>query len=155
MTLGLLGFAMALPGKAIGADKARASGFTDIFFGEVGVSGGDVTAQRELCIYSNSSSAQYSVMVTGSRSADDLVLSSSNNNIALEIQWADQAGQSSGRILRPNVFESGFTTNAQNQGCKSGPAATATLIVNLRGSELGKAKAGSYAGWLAVTVSPL
>ena len=151
----LLAAAYLAPSAAKAADKSRATGFTDIYFGEIGISGSDITASRDLCIYTNSSSQQYSLLAAGSQSSSDFAITSTASAIPIDVQWSDQAGQSSGRTIQPNVTESGFSTNARNQTCNSGPAATASLILTLRGAELAIARAGSYSGWLSITIAPL
>jgi hypothetical protein len=73
--------------------------------------------------------------------------------LAYDVEWSGQSGQSSGTALSPNVALTGQTSSATQQFCNSGPSASASLVVVLRGSELSRARQGNYSGTLTLLIA--
>lgn len=146
----LLLHALAFPSAA--AAKVRINGLTDVNFGPVANLEMDLVQSQSVCLYSQSN--RYSVRADGSGAGGAFTLSGGAADLAYEVRWNDQAGQSNGLSLSPGGQLSGLTTDAQNQNCGgNGPATTASLILVLPATALSSAIQGSYSGTLTLIVA--
>lgn len=136
------------------SNKARVSGLSDIAFGDISNAGTDRRASQSICAFAQSSQNSYSVSATGTGPSGAFLLSSSSSTMAYEVEWAGSANQQTGDALRPGVAISGFRSSASQQTCNSGPSSSASLIVIVRASEAGSARAGTYSGNLTVMIAP-
>lgn len=143
----------AWPGAAGAAEKARITGLADVNFGQIAGTV-DRAIGQSVCVYSTSPSGAYAVTASGSGSGGTFALSSGAAELAYDVLWADSPGQSSGTVLASGTPRSGFTSNASQHFCNSGPSSTATLTIVIRSAELGSARAGSYSGTLQITITP-
>lgn len=132
--------------------KVRLSGLTDVNFGAVSNLETDVVQAQNVCLYSQSN--RYSIRADGSGTGGDFTLTGGNGNLAYEVRWNSQAGQTNGTALSPGTSLGGLTTNAFNQHCSgSGLATTASLILVLPATALSTAVQGSYSGTLTLLVA--
>jgi hypothetical protein len=129
------------------------SGLTDIAFGTVDPTAAASSAE-DVCVWSNTSGKGYQVTATGSGAANAFTLTDGVNTLAYDVQWADTSGQSSGTSLATGTALGGQVSTAANPTCSSGPAATASLIVNMSAANLQAAVAGAYTGTLTLVVAP-
>ena len=136
------------------SNKARVSGLSDIAFGEISSAGTDRRASQSICAFAQSSQNSYSVSATGTGPSGAFLLSSSSGTIPYEVEWASSANQQTGDALRPGVANSGLRSSATQHTCNSGPNSNASLIIVVRASEAGSARAGMYSGNLTVTIAP-
>lgn len=127
------------------------SGLSDVTFGAVSNLDADAVQSQSVCLYSQSS--RYSIRADGSGTGSAFVLSTGAANLAYEVRWNGQGGQTDGTALSPGAALGGLTTNAQNQNCASGPATTASLILVLPATALSAATQGSYSGTLTLIVA--
>lgn len=141
-------FAWAGPADA----KVRISGLADVNFGALASLETDAVQSQSLCLYAQNN--RYSLRADGSGAGGAFVLSGGAANLAYEVRWNDQGGQTNGAGLSPGAVLSGLTTSAQNQNCSgAGPSTTASLILVLPASALSGATQGSYSGTLTLIVA--
>jgi hypothetical protein len=141
----------ALPTQA-SAQRVRASNFSDVDFGMLGNLQGESRRSQNLCIYSNGQNRSYSVSASGSGPGSTFALSDGSFSLPFDVEWSDSANQSAGTPLVPNVTLAGQLSSANNQFCSTGPAASASLAIVLRGADLSTARAGSYSGSLTILI---
>ena len=135
------------------AQKVRITNLSDIDFGMIANLQADSRRSQNVCLYSNGTAGGYSVVATGSGPGSGFSLTSGPNLLAYDVEWSGQSGQASGTALSPNVALTGQTSAATHQFCNSGPSSSASLIVVLRGSELARARQGSYSGTLTLLIA--
>lgn len=145
----LVGMSFASPAAA---DKVRITQLTDVNFGVVGALETDSRRSQSVCVYSNGQSGTYSVSASGSGPGSVFALANGPYLLGYDVEWSALAGQAGGATLIPNVALTGLTTPATNQQCSSGPSASATLTVVLRGASLAAAREGNYGGSLTVII---
>lgn len=147
--------AIALAATHAGAaDRVRITGLSDIGFGTLSNFAADAVRSDDICVFSNTSPERYRVTATGSGTGGAFLLSSGANTLAYDVQWNDNDGQVTGTQLLPNQPLASQSSNATQQRCNNGPAATASLIVILRSSALSAASSGTYSGTLTLLVAP-
>lgn len=144
--------ALPNPATAQSAPKVRISGLSDIDFGPIPDLSLDATSSQSVCVYSKDSA--YNVTAIGSGLAGAFALNGTSAPLRYEVEWSDRSGAPSGFSLQPNMPLGGQTTAATHQACRNGPAASATLIVRIRSSELGRARMGAYSGSLTLLIGP-
>jgi len=153
LATGVLAAAMILcPSPAL-AQKVRITNLSDVDFGTIANLQADSRRSQNICLYSNGTAGGYSVLASGSGSGSAFSLANGPNQLAYDVEWSGQSGQSSGTALSPNVALTGQTSSASHQFCNSGPPASASLIVVLRGSQLAQARQGSYSGTLTLLIA--
>ena len=141
------------PGLARAAERTRITGLADADFGQI-VGTADRAITQSLCVYSSSPTGAYGVMASGSGSGGSFALSSGSAALPFEVLWADSPNQSSGTFLPPGTPRGGFSSNASQHFCNSGPPSTATLTIVIRSADLGNAQAGTYSGMLQIMIVP-
>jgi hypothetical protein len=135
------------------AQKVRITNLSDVDFGLLSNLQADSRRSQNICLFSNSAGNAYSVAASGSGAGSAFTLSNGSNSLAYEVEWSDQSGQSNGSSLTPNGALTGRTSSATHQFCNSGPAASASLIIVLRSTDLAQAREGSYTGSLTLLIS--
>ena len=145
----LVGIGSASPALA---DKVRITKLSDVNFGTVGSLQTDARQSQSVCVYSNGQTATYSVAASGSGPGSAFTLSNGPYLLSYDLEWSSLAGQTSGNALAPNVALSGQTSAATNQQCSSGPSASASLTLVLRGTNLSAAREGAYSGSLTLII---
>lgn len=138
---------------ASAGDKVALTGLSDVSFGTISTFN-DLSISQSVCAFSQTLTNGYSVLATGSGTGGSFVLSSGSAGLAYDVLWSASPAQRSGVALTAGVPKSGFTSSAAQKTCNSGPSASATVTLVLRGSALSAAQAGSYAGTLQLTISP-
>jgi hypothetical protein len=114
-----------------------------------------VNSAQSVCVWSNTSTKNYTVTATGSGSSSAFTLANSTLTVPYSVEWSGSTGQSSGTILTAGTASAAFTSTATNQTCASGPSTTASLIVNMATSDLGGMQAQTnYTGTLTLVVAP-
>ena len=136
------------------SNNVRITKLSDVVFGSIPNLGVDAINSQSICLYAHSTSNGYQVTASGSGAGGAFVLTSGAASLSYDVLWNQNAGQSSGTQLTPNVTLTGQTSSAVHQTCNTGPATTASLILVLRASALSSARAGSYAGTLTLLVGP-
>ena len=149
---GLAAALLAQPGPAL-AQKVRITNLSDVDFGTIANLQADSRRSQNICLYSSGTAGGYSVLASGSGSGSAFSLANGPSQMAYDVEWSGQSGQSSGTALSPNVALTGQTSSASHQFCNSGPSASASLVVILRGSELSRARQGSYSGTLTLLIA--
>lgn len=144
---GSLSISATVPGRV------QISGLTDIAFGTVDPTVAASSAE-DVCVWSNTSGKGYSVTANGSGASNAFTLTDGTNTLAYDVQWADTSGQSSGTALSTGAALGAQVSTATNPTCSAGPAATASLIVNMTAANLQAAVAGAYTGTLTLVVAP-
>lgn len=135
------------------AQKVRITDLSDVNFGLISNLQADSRQSQNVCIFSQSIGGRYSVTASGSGSGSSFTLSSGASQLPYEVEWSDQSGQTSGTTLMPAVASTGRVSAATQQTCNSGPAASASLTIVLRSSELSRAREGNYSGSLTLLVA--
>jgi hypothetical protein len=135
------------------AQKVRITNLSDVDFGTITNLQADSRRAQNICLYSNGATGGYSVLASGSGAGSAFSLANGPSLMAYDVEWSGQSGQSSGTALSPNVALTGQTSSATHQFCNSGPSASASLVVVLRGSELSRAPQGNYSGTLTLLIA--
>lgn len=147
------GLAVYSSGATRAAERARITGLIDVNFGQM-TGTVDRAIEQSLCVYSSSPTGSYAVTARGSGAGGSFALSSGSAELPYDVLWADAPNQSSGTALSSGTPRGGFTSNASQHFCNSGPSSTATLTIALRSAEFGNAQAGFYSGMLQITIAP-
>ena len=134
------------------ADKVRITQLSDVNFGTLTTLQTDTRRSQSICVYSNGQPGTYSISAAGSGAGSSFSLSNGPYLLNYDVEWSPLAGQTGGTALTPNSVLSGQTTAATNQQCSSGPAASASLTLVLRGTSLSSARAGNYSGSLTLII---
>lgn len=142
---------LASPAWAAPGDKARISGLADVGFGTLNTTS-DQSVSENVCAYSNSSTSGYSVTATGNGTGGAFTLAAGTFTLPYEVRWAGSANQTNGTALSAGTLAPGFVSGASQQTCNGGPSAS--LIVIIRATALGSARAGSYTGTLQIVIAP-
>lgn len=150
--LGLLLSVIMMPAPAA-ADKVRITNISDVNFGLVTNLQSDARQSQNICLFSQSIAGAYSISAAGSGAGSSFELSNGSESLSYEVEWSGQSGQTSGTQLTPNVALTGQTSAATHQFCNSGPAASASLSIVLRSSQLSQAREGNYSGSLTLVVA--
>lgn len=146
----LAAFAFACP-SAFAQQKAQVSGMQNAGFGQVANLQVDATRSINLCVYT--SSLTYSVTALGDTSGGRFSLSGAAGILPYEVQWAANANSSSGTQLQPATPLTSQTSVATQKTCNNGPPYSASLIIKLRATDLGVARAGDYSGSLSIVIA--
>jgi hypothetical protein len=151
----IVGAAVTVPASPARAasDKARLTGLSDVAFGLIAGST-DQSASQSVCAFSSSNTNGYSVTAIGSGGGGALELLAGATRLRYDVLWSDTGNQTSGVALAAGTTRSGFTSNANQQTCNSGPNSSASLTVIIRSATLMSARAGTYAGMLQITIAP-
>ena len=140
-------------GAARAAEKARITGLADANFGLI-VGTIDRSIAQSLCVYSSSNTGAYAVTASGTGAGGSFALSTGSAQLPYDVLWADAANQTSGTVLSSGTPTGGFTSNATQHFCNSGPSSSATMTIVIRSAALANAQAGSYSGMLQITIAP-
>lgn len=133
--------------------RVQISGLRDVPFGTVDPTTAASDAQN-VCVWSNTSGRAYSLTATGSGTSNAFTLSDGTNTLAYGVEWAASSGQTTGTALTAGTASGSLASTATNPTCSSGPATSASLIVNMTAANLQAAVAGAYTGTLTLVVAP-
>ena len=136
-------------------NRVQLSGLSDVTFTNADPSLLASNAQN-VCVWSNTSTKGYRVTASGSGTANAFTLASAALPVVpYVVQWAASSGQTSGTALATGTALTGLTSTATKATCNSGPATTASLIVNIAATDLQTMVASaSYTGTLTLLVAP-
>lgn len=133
--------------------KVRVSDLTDIVYGTINNLQADSRRSQSICVSASATDGLYSVTATGTGPGGALELSSGAFSLPYSVEWSTAPSQSFGASLVANEALVGQSTPEKQQDCKSRGLQTASLIVILRGAELGAAIQGSYSGTLTILIA--
>lgn len=153
LLLAVVGAAILMPGTAFAqaSDRVRLTGLSDVNFGTITALEFDASVAQSVCLYSRT--GRYGISAVGSGSSGSFSLSGGTTTLPYTVEWSQSAGGQSGTALQPNTALTGLLAAATHQTCQSGPAASASLIIRLRGADLSAARMGSYSGTLTLIVA--
>jgi hypothetical protein len=134
--------------------RARITGLSDVAFTNQDPATLASDAQ-DVCVWSNTATKAYTITATGSGTASAFTLSDGTTTVPYSVEWAASSGQTTGAALTTGTASASLTSTATNQSCTSGPAASASLVVEIATADLGTMSAGnSYTGSLTLLVTP-
>jgi hypothetical protein len=140
---------------------AQISALTDLTIASYTLGGGDQHMESTACIYSSSVNGGYRVTATGSGATNAFTLDDgASHTIAYTVIW-NSGGVGAlgitGAALTTNVQTAALTGAAMDSATCAGAVAgpTAQLNVNILGSVMDAAPAGTYTGTLTVVVAPV
>lgn len=147
------GAAILMPGTALAqaSDRVRLTGLSDVNFGTIAAVEFDTSVAQSVCLYSRS--GRYGISAIGSGPSGSFSLSGSTGTLPYTVEWSQSAGSQSGTALQPSTALTGLLATATHQTCQSGPAASASLIVRLKGVDLSATQMGAYNGNLTLIVA--
>jgi hypothetical protein len=155
LVLAMAGALWAVPVKQARAEEARIGGLADVDFGTIpGIADQSKSQTIVVCSYRNKPQGLgYSVIASGTGSGGAFSLAAGAGTLPYDVQWADSASQTGGRMLQAGVPASGFGNAANGFDCPAQPD-TASLTVTIRAADLASAQAGTYTGSLQLTIVP-
>jgi len=147
---GTVSISASVPGQV------RISGLNDVSFANQNPAS-DASSAQNICVYSNTSGAQYTVTASGSGgvSGNDFELANGGLSVPYSVEWSSSSGQTTGTALTSTVASAAFASTATQQICASGPSSSASLIVKISSGDLSTMQAATtYSGTLTLLVSP-
>ncbi len=154
LVLASLSGSLVAPAGPAAAQQVQINKLSDVSFGLISDFTTDAVSAQNVCIFSSTAQKGYNIAAQGSGAANAFTLANGSTTLAYEVQWNANSGRTTGTSLTPNVALGGQRSNANNAGCASGPATTASLIVILRAAALGSAPGGNFAGTLTLVIAP-
>lgn len=131
------------------------SGVADFSFGTYSGSG-NLSANYDLCVYSNDSSAGYKVRVTDSSalSADGYSVQNAAGTaqIPFNVKWKSGVGSTGNRQLTYNVAHTQTAANTTTPNCNG--TNNANIQINLLQSDLQGAPSDTYSSTLTISIEP-
>jgi hypothetical protein len=130
----------------------RISALQDIDLGTF--DGTALDGSDDVCVWSTTRA--YSITATGDGGGGAFTLTGNTNGdvVAYAVEWADDAGQTSGTTLTSGNAVTGRTTNATTTDCNGGNDPNATVIVAVAEDDLAAVTADNYSGTLTLLVEP-
>jgi hypothetical protein len=145
---GTVGISASVP------SRVRITGLEDVAFTNQDPAISASNAQ-DVCVWSNTATKGYSILATGSGTANAFTLSNGTTTVPYTVQWSSSAGNTSGTAVTAGTALTGQVSTATNQLCSSGPANSASLVVGISTANLGTMQAStSYIGTLTLLVAP-
>jgi hypothetical protein len=140
---------------------AQISAMSDLTIGSYTLGGGDQHMETAACVYSSSVNGGYKVTATGSGASNAFTLTDgASHTLAYSVIWNSGgvgALGTTGAALTSGTqtasLTGGATDSATCAGAVAGP--TAQVNVNILGSALDAAPAGTYTGTLTLVVAPV
>ena len=110
---------------------------------------GDLSTNSDICVFSETT--RYRVTITGEYS--DFSLRSGANTIPFELKWNDSATTQGNTTVNYNIpLLNQHNADSNYENCNGG--VNANLEVNFSASDLEKANAGDYSGYLTIIIEP-
>jgi hypothetical protein len=150
-----LAFCLVAPLAAQAAGTAQVSQLQDVTFTSLDPMS-SASRSMNLCVFSSSTGALYSVSAHGDGAGGAFTLSAGGSIPVLpySVLWAATSGQTTGTALSPNQPLANQTSSALNLLCLAGIGTSASLTIGLATSDLQQATSGvTYTGVLTVTVT--
>jgi hypothetical protein len=137
-------------------ETLRISGMGDLSLGRWSGSGA-MSANRDVCVYDNSSNGSYHVTATGNSTLTPSAFGVQNSNasygIPFSVTWNNGAGTSGSYGLTYNKSHSASGANTRSMDCSVG-GKSSNLGVSFASTNLQKAPGGVYSTTLTVMVEP-
>jgi hypothetical protein len=134
----------------------RISGMTDFAFGAYSGTGA-LTANHDVCVYTNDATRAYHVVVTDNSGMSATNFSVQNAgataDIAYAVKWNSGTGITGNAAVTYNTALAGTNANILSSDCTTG-GNSANLEVDFAAAALQAAPAGSYSATLSVLVEP-
>lgn len=140
---------------------AQITGLTDMTLASYLIGSGDQALSSDACVYSSTAGGHYTVTATGSGASSAFTLSDgASHNIPYNVVWNSSgpgALGSTGVSLATNVSSPTLgNASTDSPSCTGAtPGATARVNVNLLGTNLDAAPAGTYTGTLTLLITPV
>ena len=134
-------------------EQFRVSGAEDMDLGSFSGSG-DLSASSDVCVYSNGDGG-YQVRITDNSSGSGFRLENDDHSAAvvMNVAWNDQPGTSGAEQASDGAAMPMSSANGSSSDCSNG-GKNANISVNVSGSEMSVAPAGSYQSTLTIMVEP-
>lgn len=111
---------------------------------------------QKICVWSNTLSRTYSITASGSGIGRAFALANERREVPYSVHWTSVSDRGGGASLSSGVASPTVVTAATQQECKSGPSASASLVVRIEPDDLQAMEPGAtYVGFLTLMVSPL
>jgi len=134
-------------------ELVRISDLDDIDLGTF--AGAALDGTDDVCVWSTTRA--YSITATGDGGGGSFTLTGNNpsgDTLDYAVEWAENAGQTSGITLTSGTSLDNRTTNATSTDCNGGNDNNATVIVAVADDDLAAVTADSYSGTLTLLVAP-
>jgi len=133
-------------------ELVRISDLDDIDLGTF--AGAALDGTDDVCVWSTTRA--YSITATGDGGGGSFTLTGNTSGVPLDyaVEWAENAGQTSGTTLSTGTVLSGRSTTATSTDCNGGNDNNATVIVAVADDDLAAVPADSYSGTLTLLVAP-
>lgn len=128
----------------------RISDLEDIDLGTF--AGGALAGRDDVCVWSTTRA--YTITASGTGVGFELSGAASGDTLAYSVEWADNAGETSGATMSSGTALTGRTANATSPDCSAGSNPNATVIVEVGEADLAAAAADTYSGTLTLVVAP-
>ncbi len=136
--------------------KFRISGLNDFSFGAYPGSG-NLSANNDICIYSNNANGDYKVRVTDSSSMSAAGFSVQNGtataDIPYSVKWNATTGTAGNQAVTYNTAHAKTGANTQSTDCTAG-GNSANMQVDFASGDLLAAPGGSYNSTLTISIEP-
>lgn len=139
---------------------AQISAMTDMTLASYTLGAGDQALFSTACVYSSSAGGAYYVTATGSGASNAFTLADGSNTIAYTVVWNSggvgalgTTGATLTTAVQTAALSNAATDSATCAGTSPGP--TAQVNVNIAGTVLDAAPAGTYTGTLTIVVAPV
>ena len=137
------------------AQRYQISGISDLAFGTYSGSG-DLTANDDVCIYTNDATAGYKVRMfdssTLSAAGFSVQNTGGNAQIPYTVKWNTAAGTTGNVALAYNTAVAKTGANTTSTNCAGGN--NANFQVNLLAADMQMVPSGSYSTTLSITIEP-
>jgi hypothetical protein len=112
---------------------------------------GAVTANDDVCVWTNDSATSYKVTATGDGAGSAFTITDGSDTIAYTVSWNDVTGTVGAASLTATT-QSGVQTGASNTyPC---PANNANISVSFAENDVLSVQAGAYSGTLTLVLAP-
>lgn len=133
-------------------NRALITSLSDVSFTNADPSAA-VSNSQGPCVWSNTSTRNYTITATGSGASGAFTLASGSATVPYSVGWAASSGATSLTILTAGTASSALTSNATNISC--GGSANSTLKISIGATDLQSMVAtNSYTGTLTLVVTP-
>jgi hypothetical protein len=138
------------------SQQYQISGLTDFALGTYSGAGA-LTANQDVCAYTNDSTRAYHVLVTDSSTMSATGFSVQNAGATAQIpytlKWNNAIGTTGNVALAYNTLLAGANANIVSATCTTG-GKSANLQINMIATDLQAAPAGSYSTTITMVVEP-
>jgi len=134
------------------ARLVRLSNMADVAFGQYSGSG-DLSADRDVCVWTNDADATYVVTATGDGEDSAFTVSAAAELLAYTVYWNDTASTDNNILLTANQVSAAMgNANTSSHSCGGVDNANFQVIINQ--TSLLASRPGTYTGVLTFVVAP-